>query len=112
VQSPDGSQKVLTGLHEGGSPYLELSSGGKKVAEIAEGTARDEWGLRIWNGSGQSIGLENLRGNGHLVLADAKGISRVEAGTEQNGDGAVRVYGPTGKCIPGIAGIPCMMLAR
>lgn len=111
-RSPNGSQRVTLGLHEDGGPFVELSSEGKKVVEIAEGTTA-EMGLRIWSTSGQTIGLENKRRNGYLVLKDAKGTSRVEAGTDQQfDDGMIKVYGPTGKCLPAITGIPCIMLAK
>jgi hypothetical protein len=41
-----------------------------------------------------------------------KGSADIEAETEKNGDGAVKVYGPTGKCGVALAGIPCMLVGR
>lgn len=87
--TPDGSIGIALGISPSGQPALTLGEAGKIVA---------------------NLGTKN--GNGYLALADSGGILRLEAGTEQNGDGAVKVYGPTGKCGVALAGISCMIVAR
>lgn len=87
--TPDGSIGIAMGISPTGQPALTLGEAGKIVA---------------------NLGTKN--GNGDLALADKGGVLRLEAGTEQNGDGAVKVYGPTGKCGVAIAGISCMIVAR
>jgi hypothetical protein len=104
-QSPDGTRKAQLGVSLNGQPFLKFDDH-QKTAEL------DPDGVHIWNSVVEIADLGILRGNGHLLLADAKGVSRVEAGTEENDDGAVKVYGPTGKCLPSIAGIPCRMVAK
>jgi len=104
-QSPDGKQRTQVGVSPDGVPFVKLNDD-KNTVQL------DQEGVYIWNGQVDIAELGILRGNGHLLLADAKGVSRVEAGTEQNDDGAVKVYGPTGKCLPQIAGIPCMMVSK
>lgn len=85
----DGSIGIAMGISPSGQPALTLGEGGKIVA---------------------NLGTKN--GNGYFALADKGGVLRLEAGTEQNGDGAVKVYGPTGKCGVALAGISCMIVAR
>ena len=104
-QSPDGTQKTQVGLTPTGEPFVRLDVPQTMVL-------LDEVGLHIQKGQIEIADLGLMRGNGHLMLADAKGVSRVEAGTERNDDGAVKVYGPTGKCLPQIAGVPCLMVSK
>jgi hypothetical protein len=80
---------ISLGLSPSGQPALTLVEGGAFVANL---------GTRA--------------GNGFLQLADKGSVIRVEAGTEKNGDGAVKVYGPMGKCGVALAGISCMIVAR
>jgi hypothetical protein len=64
------------------------------------------------NKKGSAVVLEVENDTGKLELADADDNIRVEAGTEVNGNGAVKVAGPTGKCYPGFIGIPCMIVGH
>jgi hypothetical protein len=68
--------------------------------------------LGVWNQRGPIVVLGEKNGNGYLMLGDAQQTMRLEAGTEKNGDGAVKVSGPTGKCGVALAGISCMIVAR
>lgn len=112
VQSPDGSQAAALGLDGIGDPYVQLESSGKLVAKIGS-AGTDRMGLRFWNADDNEIvGLGNKGGDGYFVLSDHRSVKRVEAGTELNGDGAVKTYGPTGKCGIALAGISCMIVAR
>jgi len=112
VYTPDANVKARLVISDTGMPDLEFGREHKKILEMAEGTAANEMGLRIWGPQGEAIALEVLRGRGNLQLADEASTLRVEAGTEQNGDGAVKVFGPSGKCGVALANIPCMIVAR
>jgi hypothetical protein len=111
-RTPDGQTTATLGLNGQGEPGVTLEEGGKKVAELGPGTSSNAMGLRFWNNNKEIIGLGNKGGNGFFVLADKESVARVEAGTETNGDGAVKVFGPTGKCGVALAGISCMIVAR
>ena len=51
--------------------------------------------LSFYNKKGLILDMGEKEGGGYLLLADAQLTSRVEAGTEKNGDRAVKVYGPS-----------------
>ncbi|HXW51175.1 MAG TPA: hypothetical protein VEJ41_04230, partial [Candidatus Acidoferrales bacterium] len=65
--------------------------------------------LQLNNAQGAAAQLLVSNDSGKLILADAATSIRVEAGTETNGYGSVKVSGPTGKCIPAI---PCMLVGH
>jgi hypothetical protein len=98
-----------------GQPLLQLAEAGQAIALLGVDVGGNPVFEMHGGPAGKSVIVqlgETASGNGHLVLADKTGISRVEAGTLQNGDGAVRVYGPTGACTLAIAGIPCMIESK
>jgi hypothetical protein len=66
----------------------------------------------LQNQKGPAVALRVVNDTGELQLNNAAGDIRVEAGTEKNDDGAVKVTGPRGQCLPQIAGIACMITAR
>jgi hypothetical protein len=111
-QSPDEAERVVLGIDTQAKPAIGFVSGGQTRAKIGWGAQTNGMGFSVWNKDGLILDMGEKSGNGYLVLADAKLTTRVEAGTETNGDGAVKVYGPTGKCGVPVAGIPCMMVAR
>ena len=79
----------LTGLSDETAPSLLLENSGKVTAA-----------------------LQVLKGRGNLQLIDSSGNIRVEAGTEDDGNGAVRVSGVSGKCYAGPAILPCMIVGH
>ena len=116
VHTPDGQQKAMLSINDTGSPALELSSGGKTVADLAIGTD-NETRLRIWNtrAGSQVVSLGTYHQNGYLLLANRSGNPMVEAGVTKLDVGSVRAYGPTGKCnlASGMIGIaPCLIAGR
>ena len=112
AESPGGQQRVTLGLDEKHEPFIDFISANLNRAEIGWGAKAGGMGLAIFNANGEIASLGEKGGNGYLMLADAHLTTRLEAGTQTNGDGAVKVYGPTGKCGVALAGIPCMMVAR
>jgi hypothetical protein len=112
VQDPDVTTAAILGITTDGQPDLKFVSGTKTRADIGWGKTSGGMGISIWNDKGLIVDMGERTGNGYLMLADAQLVSRVEAGTEKSGDGAVRVYGPTGKCGVALAGISCMIVAR
>jgi hypothetical protein len=107
--SPDGVNQVILGINPTGYPRILLSS---EHSAAFVGSQSGHMFFAVDNAKGNLVKLGETGGNGSLMLADAQSTSRVEAGTEKNGDGAVKVYGPTGKCGVALAGIPCMIVAR
>jgi hypothetical protein len=91
---------------------LSFHAGGKDLAYLGTGKSPVSAQLEILNNQGAAAQLEVINETGRLVLADGADNIRVEAGTEQNGNGAVKVAGPTGKCYPGFVGIPCMIVGH
>jgi hypothetical protein len=69
-------------------------------------------GLSVFNSKGTIASSGNLGGNGFFELSNAETTTRIEAGTEKNDFGSVKVFGPTGNCALALAGFPCMIVGR
>lgn len=91
VQSPGLSQVAVLGVVAGRTPEMELRHGGiTKVILAAEGGKPS---LEIMNGKTPLLQLgQGVRGDGRLLVEDAGGRIMVQAGTTENGVGAVATY--------------------
>jgi hypothetical protein len=107
--NPDGVNRVTLGVSPTRDPGIHFASQ-KYVAFV--GSQGGHMFFAVDSEKGNLVKLGENGGNGYLILSDAQSTSRVEAGTQKNGNGAVKVYGPTGKCGVALAGIPCMIVAR
>jgi hypothetical protein len=68
--------------------------------------------FQLNNQKGPAVLLLVSKETGKLELTDKDLNLRVLAGTEINGDGTVKVSGPTQRCYPGFVGLPCMLVAH
>lgn len=115
VSVTSGDQKSAAGLHSTNAegPGLLFFVGKTAIAALTEGNSPGvQVVLQLSSQAGPAAQLEVNNETGKLVLSDGANNIRVEAGTEQNGNGAVKVAGPTGKCYPGFVGIPCMIVGH
>jgi hypothetical protein len=111
AQTSDGHSAVSLGIGQPGHPGIKFVDSGTVRAAIGWGAAGGMQ-FEVDSANGMAVDLGEKRGNGYLLLADANQVARVEAGTLENGDGAVKAYGPTGKCGVALAGVSCLILAR
>jgi hypothetical protein len=91
VQSPGQNQVAVMGVVAGKTPEMELRQNGiTKVILAAEGGKPS---LELTNGKIPLLQLgQGERGAGRLQIEDAGGRIMVQAGTTQNGVGAVSTY--------------------
>ena len=96
--------------------FLDIKKDGNFAALFGLGvlTGNDNAAsLALTTATGSPLAILQIeKGNGNLQLMDSKENIRVEAGTDEAGDGEVHVSGPEGKCYPGIAGVPCILLGH
>jgi hypothetical protein len=108
AQTPDGGRVALLGT-EPGNAFVVLRDGSKKsrATMVVGKDGKPEFAL--FNSAHQDIinlGQDN-RGTGVLQLFNASGATVVQAGTNQDGKGAVLV-GPSYKCVPASGVLPVL----
>ena len=115
VNDPDLKQEAEMWGQNAGA-WFDVKKDGNLAAVFGVGvlTGNEKTAaLALTSATGSALAqLQVVNGNGNLQLMDSKEDIRVEAGTEENGDGAVKVSGPEGKCYPGLAGLPCIIIAH
>lgn len=106
AQTPDGSRVAILGT-EPGNALVALRDGSKnsRATLVVGQTGRPEFAL--FNSTHNAIVnlAEDDKGTGRFQLFSAGGTTTVEAGTQANGRGTVRV-GPQYKCVPANSLVP------
>lgn len=91
VLSPDQNQVAVMGVVAGKTPELELRHGG--VTRLMLAAQGGKPSLDILNGKTPLLQLgQGARGDGRLLIEDAQGRIMVQAGTTENGVGAVSTH--------------------
>ncbi|HXW50764.1 MAG TPA: hypothetical protein VEJ41_02135 [Candidatus Acidoferrales bacterium] len=117
VAAPDKKHEAMMVADNELGSWHGVSNGvtGVPIAALGEGAingSTTEPAIFLNNKKGAAVVLEVEKDTGKLQLTNAAGEIRVEAGTELNDDGAVKVSGPRGQCLPQVGGIACMLTAR
>jgi hypothetical protein len=114
VVMSSGDQKQAVGLQTSANgPALHIRVEPTTIVALGEGGIPGvSVGLTLNSQKGAAAQLLVSNQKGKLNLADADANIRVEAGIEENDNGAVEVAGPTGKCPGSLVGVPCMIVGH